>query len=620
MPYHPSAWFAGPKGENADEFSKTLRKVIDDYYNWRRNYFPEDGHIVNSARRRQNEGFADAFDDLLVELLARLKGGIPTQSPRYAGHMLAEQTLPSIAGLLAGLLYNPNNVSFEAAPITVDLEIEAAQMIAKMVGYGPTSWGHLCSGGTVANFEALWIARTAAYLPWVLNDLGVDTGQEPNLVPPATAIAHYDHCLGWMPQDGLAEKLASSRHNVATRGLAAVQEAIGKRLVLVVPDSHHYCFGKACDLLGLGRNAIRQVRVDADFRMDVGDLGRVLDEADANGEKVMAVVAVVGSTEEGAVDPLDEIIALRTSREQSGKPSFWLHADGAYGGYLRTITLPVRIGLGDPVSEVEIDGKRQLVKLDFPHACDALEHLGECDSVTIDPHKLGYVPYPAGAVCFRSDQTKHLVKVEAPYISDKRDASDLSGLGLYILEGSKPGSVAASVWLSHKLISLDADGHGQLVRHSIRAACELYALLTMVENEHVQAVPLCQPGSNIVCYAFRPCRSATLAEINGLNESLYQHFSVQEGQRNYDHRFFVSRTHLYGSQYGPDTVAPFLDRLGVSREEYGVEGVFFIRSVMMNPWHEQAKLHGRYFLSELVQAHTEKAAEIVTQPRPTSPS
>lgn len=610
MRHDPSAWFAGPKSENAEAFTQILHRVIDDYYNWRRNCFPEDGAIVHSATRRQNEAFADAFDDLLVELLARLKGCVPNHSPRYAGHMLAEQTLPSIAGLLAGLLYNPNNVSFEAAPITVNLELEAAEMLCQMVGYDPSAWGHLCSGGTVANYEALWVARSAATLPWLLQDLGVDTGQDPNLVSPSTAITHFDQCLGWMPSVELKSKLAGSPFNIANKGVAAVQQATGRRLVLAVPESHHYCFGKACDLLGLGRDAIRLVPVDSDFRMNVEALESVLDRADSAGEKVFAVVAVIGTTEEGAVDPLDKILELRRRRESSGKPSFWLHADGAYGGYLRTVTLPVRIGLGDPATETVSNGVRQTVRLEFPHACDSLEHLPECDSVTIDPHKLGYVPYPAGAICFQSSRVKHLVKVEAPYISDKSDDFDLSGLGLYILEGSKPGAVAASVWMSHKLIGLNAEGHGQLVRHSIRSACELHALLTGLEHDTVRAVPLCQPGSNIVCYAFRPQKTASLQEINRLNEGLYRQFSIQEGHRTYENRFFVSRTHLYPSQYGPETVAPFLKQLGVSEDEYQSEGVFLIRSVMMNPWYEQAKTHGRFYVSELVDALSSKAAEL----------
>jgi hypothetical protein len=136
-----SAWFAGPKAENGEWFAQTIQRIVTDYYAWRRNYFPEDGVVVDAAARRQGEDFRDRFDDRLIELLARLKGDVPFQSPRYAAHMISEQTLPSIAGYFATMLYNPNNVSADAAPVTVKFELEAARMIAAMLARrtaGPT--------------------------------------------------------------------------------------------------------------------------------------------------------------------------------------------------------------------------------------------------------------------------------------------------------------------------------------------------------------------------------------------------------------------------------------------------------------------------------------------------
>ena len=68
------------------------------------------------------------------------------------------------------------------------------------------------------------------------------------------------------------------------------------------------------------------------------------------------------------------------------------------------------------------------------------------DSVTIDPHKLGFVPYPAGAVSFRDRRSRDLVAVEAPYIFH-RGASEAGYIGRFIMEGSKPGAAAAAVWM-----------------------------------------------------------------------------------------------------------------------------------------------------------------------------
>ncbi|MCC6659739.1 MAG: hypothetical protein IT437_02510 [Phycisphaerales bacterium] len=661
LPVHPqplapiSAWFAGPKAENGDWFAGAVQRIVADYYAWRRNYFPEDGVAVDSAARHEAEGFRDEFDDRLIELLARLKHDVPFYSPRYAGHMIAEQSLPAIAGYLAAMLYNPNNVSTEAAPVTVRLELEASQMVARMLGHPPGGWAHLTSGGTIANIEALWLARSARYLPLVVEEarrhLGLarteDTG-DPRVrarllgLTASAAFRAYERLFHdaadrFGPGPGTVERVQSamlaSRFHPAQRGMGAVVSAAESSPVLLAPESHHYCFDKAMDVLGIGRDALVRVRVDPDFRMRPDDLDARLREADRAGAHVLAVIAVVGTTEEGAVDPVDRILAVRAAREAAGLGSFWLHADAAYGGYLRTLTLPNRAGLGEPRATVRVRGTDVELPVHLPHgqACDALERLGECESITVDPHKLGYVPYPAGCVSFRSNWVKPLARQHAPYIAetDADPESDRRAetIGVYVLEGSKPGAAAAAVWLSHTLIPLDTSGHGKLIGETIRNACELHALLENYprllresggESAAVRAVCLCPPGSNIVCFAFAGAgeRHLTLGEVNTLNMAVHRRLSVQPAQRSTDQPYFVSRTTLSGAQYDRETVAPFLTRLGVGADRYAAEGVFLLRSVLMNPWYGQAKRRGRYFLSELVAELYRVATEELAALRP----
>lgn len=627
---HMSAWFAGPKAENGDWFTASLTSIANDYYSWRRNYFPEDGVIIDSRMRRDAEDFQDAFNDRLLELLARLKGDFPFQSPRYAAHMVAEQTLPSIAGYFAAMLYNPNNVSADSAPVTVRLELEACAMIAKMLGYGPQSWAHLTSGGTLANIEALWMARTVKYLPFVVRDMRKSLNLASMPQRTTRDLLHMSpddalHALARVFDDAYAafghddativrciQAYLASPHNVVEQGLPRIIKALDSSPVLLVPETHHYCFEKALDTLGIGRAAIRPVAVDAEFRMRVDDLEVTLQRIEDVGDHVLAVVSVVGKTEEGAVDPVDEILRLRSSRESAGLGSFWLHADGAYGGYLRTMTIPTRIGLGEPVTTVRIASRELQLPLKLPErsACDALERLGECDSITIDPHKLGYIPYPAGAICFKSNLVKPIARQDAPYIEGKpRDVQferTSQSIGLYVLEGSKPGAAAAGVWLSHSLIPLDNTGHGVLIRETVRNACELHALLEQYPHytpTPMRALCLCPPGSNIVCYAFTPASNlASLTQINELNQRLFARFTLEDGKRVYDQRFFVSRTTLAPSRYVAQSVAPFLARLNVTAQAYEhAGGVFLLRSTLMNPWYSAAKQRGRHFLSELVE-------------------
>ncbi len=640
-----SAWFAGPKGENSPVLGDWIKRIADDYAAWRRNYFPEDGIVVDSATRRQNEGFMDAFEDRLVELLARLKNDFPFHSPRYAAHMLAEQTLPSIAGYFAAMLYNPNNVTAEAAPVTVRLEIEAGRLLSRMIGYSDTAWAHLCSGGTAANIEALWVARSVAFLPWLARDVrralsrplpdALKDDASMLAMDPMDALAAFAALWREIPQTSdrsaklnqLAQAIAQSPFNVVEHGVGAVTSRVAGSPVVLVPESHHYCFEKAMDLLGFGRRALVSVRVDERFRMRPDELVRTLDQLESQGRRAIAVVAVAGSTEEGSVDPIDHIVQIRRERAAAGRPGFWLHADGAYGGYLRTVTIPERCGLGPASTTVQIDGTLREIDIALPEhqECAALEQMSHCDSVTIDPHKLGYIPYPAGAICFKSDLVKPLLRQAAPYLGDgsvdpETDRTSES-VGVYVLEGSKPGASAAAVWLSHSLIPLDTTGHGALMRENIRNACELHALLehypTLTTAPHakslgVQAVCICPPGSNIVCFAFRPTADgASLASINELNRAVYARFSLAAGERVYAQSFFVSRTSLVPGQYALETVGPFLSRLGVDPGEYADNGVFLLRSVLMNPWYASSKRRGRYYISELV-AELYKVASGVT--------
>ena len=108
-------------------------------------------------------------------LLDKLRLSAPFASMRYQGHMLWDQALPAIIGHVRRPLYNQNNVAAEASPVTTRLEIEAGNDLCRMLGYdvpepgrarrqAPSSpWGHITSGGTVANIEALWAARNLKF-------------------------------------------------------------------------------------------------------------------------------------------------------------------------------------------------------------------------------------------------------------------------------------------------------------------------------------------------------------------------------------------------------------------------------------------------------------------------
>ena len=173
----PEAWFLGPRAENQDLLKELIIAALDSHAAFRRSFHPDDPSHITPAIRA-SAGFQDGVAKLRAEvavLLDKLQLSAPFTSMRYQGHMLWDQAMPAVIGLFAGMLYNQNNVAAEASPITTRLEIEVGNDLCRMLGYKvpedgtapkpghPAPWGHITSGGTVANIEALWAARNLKF-------------------------------------------------------------------------------------------------------------------------------------------------------------------------------------------------------------------------------------------------------------------------------------------------------------------------------------------------------------------------------------------------------------------------------------------------------------------------
>lgn len=694
------AWFLGPKAEHAEVWLDAVEHVLRDYIHWRRNYFPQDPIIIDREMIRQHEAWTENFKTRIDEVLNQLKAHFPFYSPRYNAHMLSEQTLPGVLGYFATMLYNPNNVSGEAAPITVDLEIEAGQMVAEMLGYNPrTSWAHITSGGTIANMEALWVARMVQFLPLMLQEMCRERGirdfemKQPNnghanlldLSPAELVAQRPTRCLRVIRElaahisDGdsarvygeINSAIQRSRFNPSNRGLHGVLREIGLTPVIFVSEAAHYSIKKAANVLGYGEDAVEFVPVESHFRINVEDLReRVFDLS--SDKYVAAVIAVMGTTEEGAVDPVHRVKDVRDQLQREKNRSFWLHVDAAWGGYIRSLfcghdfgssldgkdikevtdAYYERLGMKE---EIEVDvtfvqsggntQERRKISLQWHDLDVYASYLGmrDADSITVDPHKLGYVPYPAGMVAFRKKAVTELIVQKAQYIGDEMsgikgidEKIELENVGHYILEGSKPGASAVSCWLAAKTIPLEFRGHGKLMKETLLSTKKLaryiglhpklfdtieiglngkpgsrenrYAFELIAEPDTNLACFICVPGSVDAEGEFIRDAGVGLAEINRLNRAIYDRFTIKvELHRHrtpYAQEFFVSRTVFRRDQYGPESLGALLDRFGFSREDYEANGIFVLRSVIMSPWHHLAEKAGKNYLYDfLVELH-----------------
>jgi glutamate/tyrosine decarboxylase-like PLP-dependent enzyme len=333
--------------------------------------------------------------------------------------------------------------------------------------------------------------------------------------------------------------------------------------------------------------------------MDVEALAEALGQSLRERRPVIMVVGVAGTTEEGAVDPLHELVRWRREMARKGL-GFFLHCDAAYGGYLAAC-------LRKPDGRLRTLAETQADYGGWPAAdvYAGLAAIGQADAAVVDPHKLGFVPYPAGAVVFRDGRCKELIAQEASYALGGRTAhpGQLS-LGRYILEGSKPGAAAAAVFLSHRVVPLDQRGYGKLLGQTVRIARIFYerlqAFAATIQNEF-RVTPLNFPDTNILDYCFNPVGNDRLDVMNQFGRLLYRQLSIDPHNPVQTRRFIVSHTEFGFANYNSDVVKPFLEhRLGVKgeffvstqelrqRREGGQTGyddeVMVFRTTLMNPF------------------------------------
>ena len=189
----------------------------------------------------------------------------------------------------------------------------------------------------------------------------------------------------------------------------------GKKIL--ASEQAHYTHGRISGVLQL---PFESVPCDARGRLDVNALAKRVGRGD-----VGTVVATMGTTATGSVDPLPEILALRA------KHGFRIHADAAYGGYF-----VLTENLGE-------DAER------------AVARIGEADSIVIDPHKHGLQPYGCGCVLFRDPGVGRMYKHDSPYTYFS--SAELH-LGEISLECSRPGAAAAALWATQRLLPLKKGG------------------------------------------------------------------------------------------------------------------------------------------------------------------
>ena len=441
----------------------------------------------SSATIPEQPSFVSDYTEFLMDTL--VAQSVHTASPGFVGHMTT--ALPSFMLPLSRIMtaLNQNLVKIETSKAFTPMERQVLGMLHALIydrdeGFYQT-WMHnaesalgaFCSGGTLANITALWVARNSLF--------------------PA--------CEGF--------------RGIAREGFyKALRHYNCEGVAVLISQRGHYSFGKAADILGIGRDSIIAIPTDTDNKIDTDQLQDTLVELKQQGIKILSLVGIAGTTETGNVDPLDKLADIAAAE------GCHFHVDAAWGG-------------------------PTLFSSKYKHLLKGIER---ADSVTIDAHKQLYVPMGAGMVLFKNPASLASIEHHAEYILRKGSKD----LGSHTLEGSRPGTAM----LVHSALNIiGRKGYELLIDKGIATASNFADLIEAAGDFEL----ITRPELNLLTYRYVPARiqkllkaasaerqSAINAELNQLTKQ------IQKSQRA-SGISFVSRTRLAPARYNGDTITVF---------------------------------------------------------------
>jgi glutamate/tyrosine decarboxylase-like PLP-dependent enzyme len=698
------ALFLGTRGTNAMFMHDLLDRALNGNVQFRKNYFPNDPDYLSPAIQN-SPGFLSTMQLMITEydkLIKQLQESGTFFSMRTIGHMLWDTTMPGMLGYFAALLYNQNNVAAEASPVTTLLELHVGNELCKMLGYkvapimqNPppsvpgviTGWGHITCDGSVANLEGLWMARNLKFYAAAVRAALL----KENILQPAKNfqvkllngnMATLVGLDNWTILNLPIDEVLAIPNNIANKygiKIADVSNAIANYTVQsigyhdalsqYVPDikqspvsicsaARHYSWPKGAAILGIGANNMLNIPLELIARMDVNELRKTLDKCLANKIPVMNVVAIIGTTEESAVDPLKAILTMRDEYRTRGL-EFAIHLDAAWGGYFKTMLNSN--DETDPTCFTPIDDGAMAALPMNQYVTEQYQVMQRADSITIDPHKSGYVPYPAGGLCYRNSAMRNLVSFTAPVVF--HGGVDPT-VGVYGVEGSKPGAAAAAVYFSHKVIRPNMDGYGKLSGECFFNAKRLYAALVCLNISNLPffvvplvPIPAIQKGwtpqqinqqyefirdrivnktnqqlladpeafalfkelggdQTIITYMFNyfgngKTPNSSMKKVNDLNNAIYTAFSFKPYENKTQNTEIVVTSSSFTREVAGDKLVNSLrQRLGVNAELPDAP-INFIISTVMNPWLSNT-VNGS-FIPQLISIITRNVTNIVAE-------
>ena len=308
-------------------------------------------------------------EDLFSEIESLLNNSFNPVHPGSLAHLDPPPLIFSILGDLIAAGLNNNLLAYELSPSVTLLEESLCKWYARKIGFNDSSGGIAASGGTLSNLNALIAARNNAGL-----------GSNPNSV-------------------------------------------------LLISEDAHSSFIKCIRIMGLDTTNLVKIKTDNQGRMDINNLRKSLDKCLIENKKIFAIVATLGTTVRGAIDPIKEISEICKEK------NIWLHIDGSIGGIFA-------------ISAIQIEG---------------LNNINQANSITINPQKIIGITKTSSLLLVSNMKTlEKTFSTGLPYISSKEDIINRGEIGI---QGSRPAEVI-KLWLGLRFLGLN--GIEDILKSSIK--------------------------------------------------------------------------------------------------------------------------------------------------------
>ncbi len=308
-------------------------------------------------------------EDLFSEIESLLNNSFNPVHPGSLAHLDPPPLIFSILGDLIAAGLNNNLLAYELSPSVTLLEESLCKWFAKKIGFNDFSGGIAASGGTLSNLNALIAAR---------NNSGL--GSNPNSV-------------------------------------------------LIISEDAHSSFIKCTRIMGLNESNLVRIKTDNNGCMDIQNLRKTIDKCFIDNKKIFAIVATLGTTVRGAIDPIKDISEICKER------NIWLHIDGSIGGIFAVTSIPI----------------------------EGLNNLNKANSITINPQKIIGITKTSSLLLVSEMSTlENTFSTGLPYLSSKENIINRGEIGI---QGSKPSEII-KLWLGLRFLGLK--GIEDILKSSIK--------------------------------------------------------------------------------------------------------------------------------------------------------